>query len=591
MSYAGALESTPSQIAVEKKELIDPKKPYSPFQLSLQARATAVKQQVRTHLVINGSRRLLEIAEVPLAELESTVGYAFDLTELEEVEAELKRHIDLHHEVLNQLSTPIGIFGSDTRLSFFNPAYQKLFAFDESWLHTKPTLGEVLEDLRSRQKLPEMRNFQEYKKDRLQLCNTLLEPIQELVHMPDGQILRMLLTPHPLGGIVYLFEDVTDKLALERRYNTLIAVQKETLDHLFEGVLVVGTDNRLRLYNPSFANIWALTELDLIPETHLSKIIEKMKPMFMNVEDWQQFQDHLTYVLMTRSPTNHKVILKDSRIIQYSYIPLPDGSHLISFNDVSDSSRFEQALSERNKALEYADKLKSDFISHVSYELRVPLNTIIGFIEILLNQYFGSLNERQIDYCKGIVGSSQKLLSLINDMIDLASIEAGKLSLSTNEIHLENFLSNLVGLVYNRAYDQSLEVLFDNQTSIDYFLADEKRLKQAIFNLLNNAIKFTPSNGCITLLATEHTQGLHKELCLSVKDTGVGISEEDQKRLFKIFETTPSQTSTGLGLSIVKSLIELHKGRIEIKSKIHEGTTIHCFIPLITPEKSHECHL
>ena len=118
----------------------------------------------------------------------------------------------------------------------------------------------------------------------------------------------------------------------------------------------------------------------------------------------------------------------DSSVIQFSYVPLPDGSHLMTFVDVSDSWRFEKALEERNRALEQADRLKSDFISHVSYELRAPLNTIMGFVDILSNQYFGSLNERQLDYCRGIVDSSQRLLTLINDMLDLASIEAGQLA-------------------------------------------------------------------------------------------------------------------------------------------------------------------
>jgi signal transduction histidine kinase len=469
----------------------------------------------------------------------------------------------------------------------------KLFGFEETWLHAKPTFADVLQDLRERRKLPEYPDFQAFKRGRLQLFKTLLHPIEELIHQPDDQILRLLVAPHPLGGLLFLYDDVTDKLALERRYNTLIAVQKETLDHLYEGIIVLGSDSRLRLSNPATARIWRLNMADIMPGRHVREIFDLIRPSFATEEEWVAFQDRLMTIINQRIPKTGRFSRMDHSMVQYAYVPLPDGSHLLSFIDVSDRWRFEQALQERNQALEQADRLKSGFLSHVSYELRAPLNTVIGFAEILTNQYFGKLNERQLDYCRGIIDSAQRLLALINDILDLASIEAGQMTLAQQPVQLDTFLSSVVGLVYNRSHDQGIEIVHENQSKIQTFLGDEPRLKQALFNLLGNAIKYTPSGGRIQLRAyTQEKEQGKEELCLAVHDTGVGISKEDHARIFKLFERGQNFQSkpigAGLGLPLVKSLIELHGGTININSTQGKGTTIVCTVPLITPIETTE---
>lgn len=589
-AYAGAVESTPGEVAKTHKELIEKSRKTSPCHLADKARASHTPQSQRGHIVAEGVRRLIEMTEV-LAEEGATVGFAFDLTTSDEMASDLSKHIAAHQEVLHQLSTPVSVFGADTRLEFFNNAYVKLFGFDEAWLHAKPTFTDVLQDLRERRKLPECPDFQAFKRGRLQLFKTLLQPIEELIHQPDDQILRLLVAPHPLGGLLFLYDDVTDKLALERRYNTLIAVQKETLDHLYEGILVLGSDSRLRLSNPAAARIWRLNMADITPGRHATEIFGLIRSSFATEEEWNIFRERLMTIINQRIPKTGRFSRMDRSMIQYAYVPLPDGSHLLSFIDVSDRWRFEQALQERNQALEQADRIKSDFLSHVSYELRAPLNTVIGFAEILTNQYFGNLNERQLDYCRGIVDSAQRLLALINDILDLASIEAGQMTLTQQPVQLESFLSSVVGLVYNRSHDQGLEIAHENHAHIQTFMGDERRLKQAVFNLLSNAIKYTPSGGRIHLKAyTQEKEQGKQELCMVVHDTGVGISEEDRAHIFKIFERGPNVKSkslgAGLGLSLVKSLIELHGGAINIDSTQGEGTTIVCTVPLIIPPET-----
>ena len=308
-SYASALELTVGEVLEARKELIDPTRKESAYYLARKARDTHLKQSFRTHVVVDGVRRYLEITEIPLADQENSLGYALDLTEVEEALAELNRHIAAHQQVLQHLSTPVAVFGSDTRLLFFNQSYVQLFGLDEHWCYTRPTLGEVIENLRVRRKLPEHRDFPAFKREELARFRSLLSPVQELIHQPDGQILRSITAPHPLGGLLYLFDDVTDKLALERRYNTLSAVQKETIDHLYEGIMVLGSDNRLRLSNPSFRDIWKLEEEEHLSGKHAIELLEEIKPFFVE-GDWSRLKEELLQILEktpTKKPTHRAI--------------------------------------------------------------------------------------------------------------------------------------------------------------------------------------------------------------------------------------------------------------------------------------------
>ncbi|MBW8309267.1 MAG: PAS-domain containing protein [Candidatus Paracaedibacteraceae bacterium] len=583
--FAGILDSTPDAVIAEGRELIDKNRSFNPQALAQRALSTGTVQSKRSHIVVDGHRRMIETAEIPVVDKSGTIGYAMDFTEHEEAHITLAKHVAAHQDILHNLSSPIIVFGADQRLEFFNKAYEKLFEFDEKYLYSKPTFNELMQDLRERRKLPEVSDFTAYRNAQLSLFNTLINPIQELTHLPDGQILRMVIAPHPLGGLLFLFDDVTDKLAMERRYNTLIAVQKETLDHLYEGIIVLGSDNRLRLSNPAVSRIWQVNDIELSAGRHAGEILYEIRHRFVGYSHWDQFRQKTLEMFHARQPANERLILADQSVINVSYVPLPDGSHMLGFIDVSDRWRFEEALRERNEALEQTDRFKSDFISHVSYELRAPLNTIIGFTEILLHQYFGNLNERQINYCEGINESSQRLLSLINDIIDFASVEAGQLTLKIQPIDLTAFLESLIALVYTRSNDHGLEIICENTTFVERFLADERRLKQAIFNLLMNAIKFTPSGGLIKLTAAVETEEDGDYLVLSVSDSGVGMSDEEKKNIFELFDMGNGNRKrfkgAGIGLPLVKSFITLHGGRIHIESAQGQGTTVWCRIPLL----------
>jgi GAF domain-containing protein len=236
-----------------------------------------------------------------------------------------------------------------------------------------------------------------------------------------------------------------------------------------------------------------------------------------------------------------------------------------------------------NRQLEVANKHKSDFLANMSHELRTPLNAIIGFSEALMDRLFGDLNEKQLEYQKDIHESGEHLLSLINDILDLSKIEAGKMELELSSFHLPTAISNAVTLIRERAMRHGIALGMDIDERIGDFQADERKVKQVLLNLLSNAVKFTPDGGRVDVSAKVDTDKVE----IAVKDTGVGISPEDQAALFEEFKQFGKDRSrkaegTGLGLALTRRLVELHGGQILVNSAVGHGSTFRVMLPVLT---------
>ena len=576
-AYAAAVDAPVETALAEGRELAAGVIGQGGRALAFKAARGVEAQRETHHIVIGGSRRLIEITEAPLGPDGDIVGWARDLTDVENREAELQRHVAAHAEVLENIAVAIAIYAADTRLTFFNTAFARLWTLEEDWLASKPPLDEVLERLRERRRLPEHADFVSFKRQQRAMFTSLITPQEELLHLPDERTLRLVVSPHPFGGLIFAYEDVTDRLALERSYNTLIEVQRESLDNLYEAIAVIGSDGRLKLWNQAYAQLWRLSPEDLAGEPHVAELIEKTRAFFDTDGAWPELKHRIFARITAHESAATRLERRDGSVLQALTVPLPDGNILLSYLDVTDSTRVEEALRERNEALETAGRLKSEFIANVSYELRTPLNAIIGFAEILTNQYFGELNTRQLDYSRGILDSSNRLLSLINDILDLATIEAGYMQLDTHEVDIHALMSSVLTFTRERARNQGLRLNFEVPPKIGAIVADERRLKQALFNLVSNALKFTPAGGTVTLAARRERD----RVALVVADTGVGVPHEDQARIFEKFERGnphARQSGPGLGLSLVKSFIELHGGEVVLESETGSGTTVTCYL-------------
>ncbi|HLJ63976.1 MAG TPA: PAS-domain containing protein [Stellaceae bacterium] len=342
-AFANAVDATLAQALAEQRELTE-----SARVLAARARASGLPQSESHHIVINGSRRFLELTEIP-GDGGELIGFARDFTDLEALEARLSRHLSAYADVLETIGIAIAIYGPDTRLTFFNTAFATLWGLEEDWLRDEPTLDQVLERLAEMRRLPEYADFRAFKRQSLAMFTALIEPQEEMLHLPDERTLRHIVSPHPLGGLIFIDEEVTGRLQLESSYNTLIAVQRETLDNLYEGIAVFGSDGRLKLFNPAYQQIWRLSGDDLRGEPHMSEIIEKTR-LFFEKDDsaWPELKQRVMARL--GAPVARTTVLRrsDGSTLRAATVPLPDGNILLSYLDVTDGARAERALRERN---------------------------------------------------------------------------------------------------------------------------------------------------------------------------------------------------------------------------------------------------
>lgn len=547
-------------------------------ELAATACARGRMAQEKRFVVVAGQRRAFDIMEVPLPD-GGTVGYAIDITALDEARSDLARHVDGHAETLDRLGTAIAIFGADKRLAFHNSAYARLWDLSEDWLESHPHDAEVLERLRDQRLLPEQADFPAWKRQRLALYTAVIEPREEYWHLPDGRTLREVCQPHPFGGLLFFYEDVSDQLALERSHNTLIAVQGATLDKLHEGVAVFGSDGRLKLFNPALAEIWKLSPTRLQGSPHIADVTELVRPLLPgDAADWPDVRARMIEVVTEREAGAGRMQRPDGSVVDFAASHLPDGAMLLTYLDVTDSVNIERALLEKNEALEAADQLKTTFVSNVSYELRTPLNSILGFGEILDQEYFGPINPRQREYTEGILSASRLLQNLINDILDLASIEAGALTIACERLMVSSLLESVAQLMAEQGRQHLVTINVACAVPADEAIAaDERRLRQSLVNLVSNAIKYTLAGGVITLGADRDATGIN----LWVADTGIGIDPRLHETVFDIFETAGERRrGAGLGLSLVRRLIALHGGEVRIESAMGAGTRVICSLPL-----------
>jgi len=574
-AYAKLMDSTTEQVIHDQKTLnIQSKDP---------------KNSDHGTIIYQGKRQFVERSIIDLPSTGCSLQIITDRSNENDLKAQMARHTTAHETLLEQLRAAIALFDANQKLEFYNSAFSQLWGLEDQWLNTHPTLGEILEKLRETRRLPEQADFRSYKQAWLDMFTRLIDPHEDMLYLPDGSALRSLVVPHPMGGLMMIFEDVTSRLELESSYNTLIAVQKETLDNLSEGVAVYGTDGRLKLFNPAFLNLWNLNPEDMEGNPHISTLLNRMLAYFDDHHK-QEYQDILTAHAIERKITDGRLARNNDTLLEYSTMPLPDGGVLVSYFDITDSVRVENALREKNIALEAAEKLKTDFLANVSYQLRTPLNTVMGFTEILSNQFFGPLNDKQIEYTTGIKEAGDNLIRLIDDILDLSTIEAGYLDLSIEEFNVQPMIDSLHDLVNDWARKENISMHFNIDADVTSITADQRRLKQVLLNVIHNAITYTPEKGKIDL----HIAQDHDYSVITVSDTGVGIAQKDLNRIFEPFERAVTehraQLSTqklsrgaGLGLSLVKNIVELHYGEVSIDSTEGQGTIVTVKIPRAEP--------
>jgi Signal transduction histidine kinase len=530
------------------------------------------KREAVRWLSLDGRRRAFHITAQPLEG--GGVGvWTDDVTDIEDLREQLKRNIEAHDQTLNRIDDAVAIFGEGKRLIFHNTAFAELWGLEPAWLEEGPTHGEVLDRLRQRRRLPETADYARWKAAELDRYEKLGQEPDDLWSLPDGRTLRVVRQPHPMGGVVMLFSDITGELKLKAQYNALIQVQQATLDKLSDAVAVFGSDGRLRLHNESFERFWGISP-EALEAADLDAVVELCVPKLHDMGFWRELKGRVGDPdPRARTPMTGETRTSDDRIVEYRSRPLPDGATLIAFTDVTDARRLESALADREAALSEAERLKRDFVGNVSYELRTPLTTIIGYSELL--EHAGeALPERARGHAAAVKAAATQLARSIDDVLDMAQIDADEMALELSDVDVAELMIGVAGRWRKRAEAAKVSLVIERPDDIGLIRGDAKRLAQILDHLVENALSQTPAGGTITLAARKALG----EIQLQVSDTGRGIPFHVQAHIFDRF-IGRERGGPGLGLALVKALTELHGGWVALESEPGAGATFTCHLP------------
>ena len=530
-------------------------------------------------VTIAGERRMMHIVEVPLGN-NAVAGYAIDVEDQEEARAELERFGRAQRDMLDRLSAGVAQFARDRSLAFFNQPFARLFSLTADFLADRPEFDRVIDAMREAGNLPEVRNFPEWKNEHRAWFTSGLSADEEDWLLPGGKHLRVVAQPLPDGGLLLIFEDRTEQIQLASARDTLLRVRSATFDNLFEAIGVFASDGRLNLWNNRFVELWGFEEEQLAKHPRVDALTPHLAARLKQPRHAGLVRELVRSATQERKQRTGRVAMVDGREFEFAAVPLPDGNALFTMLDITDSRKVEAALRERTDALEEADRLKTAFVSNMSYELRTPLTSIAGFAEMLAGGYAGELPPTATEYVAAIMDSVGRLGALIDNVLDLTQSDMGSLLLAEDEVDLAALCQDGAAAVRDAAERKGIRLKLQIDPAVGMVTGDTRRLGQAIGNVLRNSLMYTSRSGRVLLRA----EGDRKEARIIISDNGRGIAPAEQGKVFDRFHRTVDArgeegAAVGLGLALAKQFVEAHGGTIELQSRVGEGTTVTIALP------------
>ncbi|MEO5972157.1 MAG: PAS-domain containing protein, partial [Sphingomicrobium sp.] len=568
-----------ADVIARSNELVD-----APGDDSARAVAAAALEGGQPHfhtqpVTIRGERRMLRIVNVPLP-TGAVAGFAVDIQDLEDARAELARYVQSQRELADRMTAGVALFDADRNLNFFNQPFAAMAQLDPEWLTEGPEFDRLLERMRENHRVPEVRDFPVWKEEHRNWFLNAGEVAEEEWMLANGDHLRVVGQPLPDGGLRLFLEDRTEQVRLASARDTLLRVRAATFDNLFEAISVFASDGRLTLWNRRFCQVWDLDEEWLSEHPRVDELVPAMARKLVNPTAAAQIREMVRHTTSERQSASGRMSQTDGRHFEFAAVPLPDGNALFTMVDVTDSTRIEEALRERATALEEADRIKTDFVANMSYELRTPLTSIGGFAEMLAAGYAGKLAPAAADYVDAIIQSVARLSKLIDDVLDLTQADTRQLTLEHERVDLAGLCRMAVETVRGRAEEKVQKLKLDLAPELGHVFGDARRLRESVEHVLNNAIAYTDKGGRIALSG----EGDDKAAVVRISDDGSGISADDLPRVFNRFDRiieagVRGEAALGLGLPLTRQFIEAHGGTVELKSERGKGTTVTLTIP------------
>ncbi len=558
------------QVAADGIELVESVDGLTAKQIALQAAARQMPIERMVSATIGGQRRALRVSDLPLGD-EGVAGYAVDVEEMEELSRTLRAFRDAQRNMLDQLSAGVAQFDAKRQMTFANRPFQRIFALNAAAMLDLPQFDRMLDMARDAGRVPEARDFPAWRRERAGwfLAST---PQEEAWMLADGTHLRIVAQPLPDGGLMLIAEDRTEQLQLAAARDTLLRTRTATFDSLFESLAIFAPDGRMQLWNRRFAADWGLDDAFLDTHPRIESLLDQIARKLARAVKVKAVGDVIRAATLDRRQTGGRAVLADGRTLEFAGVPLPDGNGLLTVLDITDSQKAEEALKQRNAALEEADAMKTRFLSNMSYEFRTPLTSIGGFAELLEAGLGGELSESGKEYVGAILQSVDRLGEQIESVLDLSQSEAGMLPLARDEIDLVPFVTKLVEDRAARIKAANLTLDMRADKSAGRMEGDRRRLGRAIGHLIDNAIAATPEGGRILI-----ELGVHKgKARLVISDNGAGMDAATLARALEGIKVSADgkgvERRQGLGLPLARQLIEAHGGTLELISEPGQGT-------------------
>jgi signal transduction histidine kinase len=578
-AYVRAVEAeSAADVIARGLELVDATSDSNPIATALQARETGDTVSRIVPVTIAGERRASRIVDVPLGEA-GVAGYAMDVEDVERANAAFRRFAATQRDTLDRLSAGVAQFNADRSLIFCNQPFQRQFALKPEWVAERPNFERMLDRMREANRVPETRDFPGWKAERREWFTATEGAIEENWLLPEGSHLRVVAQPLPDGGLQLIFEDRTEQAQLASARDTLLRVRTATFDNLFEAVGVFESDGRLHLWNNRFRQVWDFDEEFLATHPHVDALAESVASRLTSPSRAVLIREIVRSATIERTQRSGRLALRNGRHFEFAAVPLPDGNALFTLLDISDSRKIERVLRERAEALEEADKVKTAFVSNMSYELRTPLTSISGFAEMLQQGFGGKLDNSGNDYVKAILDSADRLGSLVDRVLDLTQSDTGQLPLDRKPVELAVLLHEAAREHQGAAKAKGLDFAIEIDPMVGAIKGDAKRLRQTVDHLLDNGILYTPAEGRLLL----HADGDPTTATIIISDNGPGMDVVQQTAAFDRFSRVTGErdghAALGLGLPLAKQFVEAHGGTFSLLSEPGEGTLIRIELP------------
>lgn len=567
-AYAKAVHAdSPEQAVLLGSELVYEKSPREAKVLAAAARAAGKEKKAREFVVMEGKRRWVEASEIPLpAQLYSknkTIGFVRDITQEQELQNSLRNHIASHNGVLEHLKTAIAVFDADMRLQFYNTSFMNLWDLEAEWLDSSPTYSHVLDMLREKRRLPENRDFSAYKTREIKYFTSLVAATEDILHLPSGMTLRRMLTPHPLGGLLITYEDVTGHLTMERSMTVLNETQYTVINHLREAILLFGRDGRLRLANTAYLTLWQISDSDFNkPPLTIVEVIEKQKPFFENENNWEALKEQLLGVITSHTGEIFQILRPDGKVLEFVAAGLPDGGIFVSFLDVTEEEKSSSLAEEKETLLSrfkqttvQAEKLRAVFLEQLGREINPQLSSLTDAVQKLSDNAGQRLSRRQKTCLQTIFDSSSELKILFDDLADLALIETGSAVLELDSVDVRGLLNGIMNTVKEQAKNKNVSLHLSCPDVLPTLIADKKRLKQVLFYLINNAVSAAFKDGTVSL--SVYTE--NKNLVIALEEKSLDVKNDS--------DTINFAAQNGFAASLIRSFIEMHGGTLAVSDK------------------------